>query len=95
MFGTTEGTIGTDFATNRIQVAISAQKLRAMPAAKVTATASAHATPAGGQAQPVLVAPRLYNSGTQLMLELIVDPAAFTTYDTCRLWIGWVVSPIG
>ncbi|MBI5490220.1 MAG: hypothetical protein HY905_22990 [Deltaproteobacteria bacterium] len=94
MFGTTEGTIGTDFATNRIQVTISAQKLKSMPAAKVTATASAHATLTGLRAEPVLVAPRLYNSGAQLMLELIVDQAAFTTYDTGRLWIGWTVNPI-
>jgi len=95
MFGTTEGTIGTDFPTNRIQVTISATKLKSMPAAKVTATASAHATPAGGKAEPVLVAPRLYNAGAQLMLELIVDPTSFTTCDTARLWIGWTVDAVG
>ena len=93
--GTIEGVIGTDLPSRRIKVTITSTKLKAMPAAKVGATVSAHAMMTGGSAEPVLVAPRLYNDGAQLMLELIVDQGAFTTYDTGRLWIGWQVEAKG
>ena len=92
MNGVTEGAIGTDFGTRRIQVTITDPMLKSMVAAKAVATANAHARLGRKQAEPVLVAPRLFNAGAQLMLGLIVEQTAFTAFDTGRLWIGWTVA---
>ena len=95
MNGVTAGIIGTDFPSRRIQVLIKDPTLKAASASKTTATASAHVTLPTKTTEPVLVAPRLFNDpGGQLMLELIVDQAAFATYAAGQLWVGWTVSPL-